>query len=161
MFFHCFNGLIWAELHKQLNSRRQQGQGWWHWLVIAIWQDCGPVATKMLFFCWNSNQLQIFSAQAQEGNLFFLSARFKSRHLHQTSRHLWLSSSTFWMPLCLPTNFHLKFIGHLAGVIIDTDTIVAKERWWVKQQLNTITEHFCPWNRHVSVNCHPGDVSNH
>ena len=149
------------ELHKQLNSRQQQGQGWWHWLVIAIWQDCGPVATKMLFFCWNSNPLHIFSAPAQEGNLFFLSARFKSSHLCQTSRPLRLSSSTFWMPLCLPTNFHLKFIGHLARVIIDTDTIYRCKGAVVGKAAVTITEHFCPWNRHVSVNCHPGDVSDH
>ena len=90
---------------------------------------------KNAVFCWNSNPLQIFSSPAQEGNILFLSARFNSSHLHQTSRPLWLSSSTFLMPLCLPTNLHLKFIGHLARVIIHTDTIGAKVRWWVKQQL--------------------------
>ena len=29
----------------------------------------------------------------------------------------------------------LKFIGHLARVVIDTDTIGARVWWWVKQQL--------------------------
>ena len=102
-----------------------------HCDLAGLWTSRNKNAVFLLKFKSTAN----FSAPAQEGNLFFLSARFKSRHLHQTSRPLWLSSSTFWMPLCLPTHFHLKFIGHLAGVIIDTDTIVAKERWWVKQQL--------------------------
>ena len=76
---------------------------WWR-LVILIWQGPGPVATKMPFFRRNSNPLQIFSAPAQEGNLFFLSGRSTRRKLHnflikpshlcRTSKHVWLSSST-------------------------------------------------------------------
>ena len=73
-------------------------------LVISIWQDPGPVATKMSFFRRNSSLLQIFSASTQEGNLLFLSKRsaqkklynfpIKLNHLCRASRHVWLSSST-------------------------------------------------------------------
>ena len=71
-------------------------------LVTLIWQGPGPVAT-MPFFSPKFKSAANFSAQAQEGNLFFLSGRLtrkkihnfpiKSSHLWQTSRHVWLSSS--------------------------------------------------------------------
>ena len=149
------------ELLNNLSSRRQQGQGWWQgWSLRSGRIMDHAVTTKMLFFCWHSNPLQIFSAPAREGNLFFLSARFKSNHLRQTSRPLWLSSSTFWMPLCLPTNLHFEIYwtpcqggnwhwhNRCKGVVVGKAAV-------------TITEHFCPWNRHISVNCHPGEVSDH
>ena len=73
-------------------------------LVISIWQGPRLVATKIPFFHRISNPLEIFSAPAQEENLFFLSGRsaqkklhnfrIKSSHFCRTSRHVWLSSST-------------------------------------------------------------------
>ena len=58
----------------------------------------------MPFFSLKFKSTANFSAPAKEGNLFFLSWRsapkkihnftFKSSHLCQTSRHVWLSSST-------------------------------------------------------------------
>ena len=73
-------------------------------LVISIWQGPGLVATKIPFFHRISNPMEIFSAPAQEENLFFLSGRsaqkklhnfrIKSSHFCRTSRHVWLSSST-------------------------------------------------------------------
>ena len=47
-------------------------------LVISIrLEGPGPVATKMPFSRGNPNPLQIFLAPAQEGNLFFLSGRWR------------------------------------------------------------------------------------
>ena len=55
-------------------------------LVISIWlQGPGPVATKMPFSRRNSNSLEMFSAPAQEGNLFF-SLWEITRHFSQSAR---------------------------------------------------------------------------
>ena len=72
--------------------------------VTSICWGPGPVATSMPFFSLKFKSTANFSAPAKEGNLFFLSWRsaqkkihnftFKSSHLCQTSRHVWLSSST-------------------------------------------------------------------
>ena len=83
----------------------ERSEGWslWSgWVLDLSQQECQ-------FFSPKFKSAANFSAPAQEGNLSFLSGRsarekihnlpIKSSHLCQTSRHVWLSSST-WDHCC-------------------------------------------------------------
>ena len=64
-----------------LTDRRGTARSLKSWLVIAIWQGPGLVATKMPFFRY-SNLLQFLSSPDHGRNLPFLSARSARKMLH-------------------------------------------------------------------------------
>ena len=72
----------------------------WRLVTWICRRGPGPVATRMPFFCRNTNPLQTFQLQPKRKTSSGRSARkkihnfpIKSSHLCRTSRHVWLSSS--------------------------------------------------------------------